>query len=87
MRDEHCVGARFVTRAKKARSALRGGQGSAPRKPRPREGVVATIRVKGTMAMLGWRMLSNDRNVDRADVLIISLDLDFRLYLTSTWST
>lgn len=39
-------GTRFVTRAKNARSAFRGGQGRVPRRPMPREGVVATIRVK-----------------------------------------
>jgi hypothetical protein len=40
-------GARFVTRAKNARSACRRGQGRVLRKPIPRLGVVATIRVKG----------------------------------------
>lgn len=40
-------GGRLVTRAKKARSDFRGGQGRVPRRPRPREGVVATIRVTG----------------------------------------
>jgi len=40
-------GGRFVTRAKKARSAFRGGQGRVPRRPMPREGVVATMRVRG----------------------------------------
>lgn len=38
---------RFVMRAKKARSAFRGGQGRVPRRPMPREGVVATMRVRG----------------------------------------
>ena len=37
----------MVTRAKKARSDLRGGQGREPRRPMPRVGVVATIRVRG----------------------------------------
>lgn len=40
-------GARLVTRAKRARSGFRGGQGRVPRRPMPREGVVATIRVRG----------------------------------------
>lgn len=40
-------GGRFVTRAKKARSAFKGGQGRVPRRPMPREGVVATMRVRG----------------------------------------
>ena len=40
-------GAFLVTRAKNAISALSGGQGRVPRKPRPNEGVVATINVKG----------------------------------------
>lgn len=41
------VGGRFVIRAKKARSAFRGGQGRVPRRPMPRVGVVATMRVRG----------------------------------------
>lgn len=36
-----------MTRAKKARSVFRGGQGRVPRRPMPREGVVATMRVRG----------------------------------------
>lgn len=40
-------GAFLVVRAKNAISVLSGGQGRAPRKPRPNEGVVATINVKG----------------------------------------
>jgi len=40
-------GGRFVMRAKKARSAFRGGQGRVPRRPMPRVGVVATMRVRG----------------------------------------
>lgn len=36
-----------MTRAKKARSDFRGGQGRVPRRPMPREGVVATMRVSG----------------------------------------
>lgn len=36
-----------MTRAKKARSDFKGGQGRVPRRPMPREGVVATIRVRG----------------------------------------
>ena len=36
-----------MTRAKKARSAFRGGQGRVPWRPMPREGVVATMRVRG----------------------------------------
>lgn len=40
-------GTRFVTLAKKARSALRVGQGREPRKPMPKAGVVATMRVRG----------------------------------------
>lgn len=39
-------GRRFVTRAKKARSGFRGGQGREPRRPMPRVGVVATMRVR-----------------------------------------
>lgn len=39
--------ARFVTRAKNARSDFRGGQGRVPRRPMPKEGVVATMRVRG----------------------------------------
>lgn len=35
-----------MTRAKKARSAFSGGHGRVPRKPRPSEGVVATMSVK-----------------------------------------
>ena len=34
-----------MTRAKKARSDFNGGQGRVPRRPMPREGVVATMRV------------------------------------------
>lgn len=41
------VGGRFVMRAKKARSAFKEGQGRVPRRPMPREGVVATMRVRG----------------------------------------
>lgn len=37
----------MVTRAKRARSDFRGGQGREPRRPIPRVGVVATIRVRG----------------------------------------
>ena len=40
-------GGRFVTRAKKRRSAFSGGQGKVPRRPMPRVGVVATMRVRG----------------------------------------
>lgn len=40
-------GGRLVTRAKKARSDFSGGQGREPRRPMPRVGVVATIRVRG----------------------------------------
>lgn len=40
-------GTRLVTRAKKARSGFRGGQGREPRRPMPRVGVVATMRVRG----------------------------------------
>lgn len=47
LEGERRAGGRFVTRAKKARSAFRGGQGRVPRRPMPREGVVATIRVRG----------------------------------------
>ena len=36
-----------MTRAKRARSGFRGGQGRVPRRPMPREGVVATMRVRG----------------------------------------
>lgn len=36
----------MVTRAKKARSGFRGGQGRVPRRPMPRAGVVATMRVR-----------------------------------------
>lgn len=36
-----------MTRAKKARSGFRSGQGRVPRKPRPRVGVVARMRVSG----------------------------------------
>lgn len=36
-----------MTRAKRARSGFKGGQGRVPRRPMPREGVVATIRVNG----------------------------------------
>ena len=47
--EEDCIcgGGRFVTLAKRARSAFRGGQGRVPRRPMPRWGVVATMRVKG----------------------------------------
>ena len=51
-------GKRLVTRAKNARSAFRGGQGSVPRRPMPKEGVVATTMVKGGScgieAGMGW---------------------------------
>ena len=43
----------LVTRAKKARSALRVGQGREPRRPMPRLGVVATIRVRGGKEGIG----------------------------------
>ncbi len=46
-------GARFVTRAKKARSDFMGGQGRVPRRPMPREGVVATMRVSGGKGRAG----------------------------------
>ena len=36
-----------MTRAKRLRSAFKGGQGRVPRRPMPRVGVVATMRVKG----------------------------------------
>lgn len=36
-----------MTRAKKARSDFSGGQGRLPLKPRPSEGVVATMSVRG----------------------------------------
>lgn len=36
----------MVTRAKKARSDFRGGQGRVPFRPMPPVGVVATIRVR-----------------------------------------
>lgn len=46
--EEVCGGgARLVTRAKKARSVFRGGQGRVPRRPMPRVGLVATMRVSG----------------------------------------
>ena len=44
---------RLVTRAKKARSALRGGQGRVPFRPMPPVGVVATIRVRRGRGMGG----------------------------------
>ena len=47
------VGRRFVTLAKKARSAFRGGQGREPRRPMPKEGVVATMRVRGGSCGIG----------------------------------
>lgn len=40
-------GHRLVTRAKKARSDFSGGHGRVPWKPRPSEGVVATMSVRG----------------------------------------
>lgn len=40
-------GHRLVTRAKKARSDFSEGHGRVPRKPRPSEGVVATMSVRG----------------------------------------
>ena len=40
-------GTLLVTRAKNAISVLSGGQGRVPRKPRPNEGVVAKIKVRG----------------------------------------
>lgn len=85
---EHCVGVRLVIRAKKARSALRGGQGSVPQKPRPKEGVVATIKVKGIVVMLGWRKISNNREVGRADVLLIgSVRTRILTSVSSNWKT
>ena len=39
-------GGRLVTRAKNWRSAFRVGQGRVPRRPMPREGVEATMRVR-----------------------------------------
>ena len=52
-------GGRLVTRAKKARSDFSGGQGREPRRPMPRVGVVATIRVRGGIGgegdiIVGW---------------------------------
>ena len=51
----------MVTRAKRARSDFNGGQGRVPRRPMPREGVVATIKVSGGGSMeveegcmVGW---------------------------------
>ena len=48
-----------MTRAKKARSDFSGGQGREPRRPMPRVGVVATIRVRGGIGgegdiIVGW---------------------------------
>jgi len=42
-----------VTRAKKARSDFMGGQGRVPRRPMPREGVVATMKVSGGKGRAG----------------------------------
>ena len=58
--EKDAGGGRLVTRAKKARSDFRGGQGREPRRPMPRFGVVATIKVRdgkgggmgGSVAML-----------------------------------
>lgn len=36
-----------MTRAKNWRSGFKGGQGREPLRPMPREGVVATMRVRG----------------------------------------
>ena len=46
-------GGRFVTRAKRARSGFRGGQGREERRPMPRWGVVATMRVMGGRGGIG----------------------------------
>lgn len=46
-------GGRLVTRAKNARSDFNGGQGRQPRRPMPRVGVVATIRVRGGRGGIG----------------------------------
>ena len=37
----------MVRRAKRARSGFRGGQGRVPRRPMPKEGFVATMRLSG----------------------------------------
>lgn len=53
---ERWGGRRLVTRAKKARSAFRGGQGRVPRKPMPKDGVVATMRLRGGRGGIGVEM-------------------------------
>lgn len=45
--EEEAGGGRFVTRAKNWRSDFNGGHGKVPRRPMPREGVDATMRVSG----------------------------------------
>lgn len=46
-----------MRRAKRARSGFRGGQGRVPRRPMPREGVVATMRVSGGRGRWGGGMV------------------------------
>lgn len=57
-------GGRLVTRAKKARSDLRGGQGREPRRPMPRVGVVATIRVRGGRGEGGIEVWTSEGEMD-----------------------
>lgn len=53
-------GGRLVTRAKKRRSAFRGGQGRVPWRPMPKVGVVATIRVSGGRGRGGGIVVGED---------------------------
>lgn len=65
-------GGRLVTRAKKARSGFRGGQGRVLRRPMPRWGVVATMRVRGGRGRGGGiRVVVMGEKVEGVGVVIV----------------
>ncbi len=88
-----------MRRAKKARSDLRGGQGRVLRRPMPREGVVATIRVSGGRGRGGGMEVELEVELDegegeggmvgrwvfgeRENVRILETEYSFSKYVTS----
>lgn len=59
-----------MTRAKKARSAFRGGQGRALWRPMPRVGVVATMRVSGGRGRGGGMEVEVDVEVGEGGIIV-----------------